>query len=108
MGKLKPNYLVSATQANHTPMNAKINMTQLTLSCSSVSGRGEGQGSAVFSGLLLSAAGPGQKSDQKCKGPDIKEEETQRGFCQQTQVIIINAEDCCFIVQIIFYERTSI
>lgn len=68
-------------------------MTQLTR-CSSVSGRGKGQGSAVFSSLLLSAAGPGQKSDQNRKGPDFKEEETQRGFCQQTQVII-TVMFCC-------------
>lgn len=59
----------------------------LTNNVGLVLGWRERQGSAVFSSLLLSAAGPGQKSDQNCKGSVKEEEKKQRGFCQQTQVI---------------------
>lgn len=78
--------------------------------CFSVSGRRKGQGSAVVSSLLLSAAGPGQNSDQKCKRPVFKEEETQRGFCQQTQVIItmIVGFGTSTFYCIDFYEKAAI
>ena len=69
-------------------------VTELTV-CSSFPGRGKGQGSEVVSSLLLSAAGPGEESDQRCKGPGFKEEEeTQRGLRQQTQVIIADGLLC--------------
>lgn len=76
---------------------------------SSFSGRREGQGSAVLSSLLLSAAGPGQKPDQRCKGSVFKEE-TQRGFCQQTQVMTVMffCGRSTFYCTDFFYEKAPI
>lgn len=77
----------------------------------SVSGWRKGQSSAVLSGLFLRVAGPGQKSDQKCKRRFFKEEEAQRGFCQQAQVVktvIYSSRRSAFTCTDPFYEGAAL
>lgn len=73
--------------------------------CFPVSGWGEGQGPALVSSLLLSAAGPGENTDQKWKGLVLKEKETERNFSHQTEVVKpMTVSVHRFIVQISFFS----